>query len=68
MAFLSLIFMINMLIITRVHYVIDIIGALIIAIWLYRLSIRYVAYVDKLFSLPFFAMNLIYKKKCERKT
>lgn len=59
--------MMNMLVITRVHYMIDIIGALVIAIWLYRQSIRYVPYVDKLFSLPMVLARKIYQK-CSNKT
>lgn len=46
---------------------IDIIGALIIAIWLLRLSIRYILYVDKLFSLPMFVVKWIYTNKCVKK-
>lgn len=37
---LSLLYMMNMLVTTKVHYVIDVIGGLIYSIWFYRLAIQ----------------------------
>lgn len=42
-----------MLVVTKVHYVIDVIGGFIFGIWSYRQSIRYVMYFDKFLSLPY---------------
>lgn len=64
LAFLSLVFMMNLLLITKVHYVIDIVGGLVMAIWFYRLSTRIVIYFDKLISLPYFGVKWIYENKC----
>jgi hypothetical protein len=62
-AFLSLLFMMNMLLITRVHYVIDIIGGLVFATWYHRTATRFVLYIDKLLSLPFWVVKWIYLNK-----
>ena len=56
--------MMNLLLITKVHYVIDIVGGLVMAIWFYRLSTRIVIYFDKLISLPYFGVKWIYENKC----
>lgn len=64
LAFLSLLFMMNLLLITKVHYVIDIVGGLIMAVWFYRLSIRIVIYFDKLLTLPYDGVKWIYDNKC----
>lgn len=64
-AFLSLIFMMNMLLITRVHYVVDIAGGLIFAIWYHRTATRYVLYIDKFLTLPYFIVKWIYINKCK---
>lgn len=53
LAFLSLIFMMNLLLITKVHYVVDIAGGIIYAVWFYRLARLLVVYFDKLVSLPY---------------
>ena len=52
-SFLALIFMMNMLLLTRVHYSIDIIAGFLFAIWFYRISERILYYTDRLFSLPY---------------
>lgn len=59
-----MIFMMNMLLITRVHYVADIIGGLVFAIWYHRTATRFVVYIDKLLSLPYFIVNWLYINKC----
>lgn len=63
-AFLSLLFMMNLLLITKVHYVVDIAGGLIYAAWFYRLTRRFVFYFDKLVSLPYVLIRWIYLNKC----
>lgn len=55
--------MMNMLLITRVHYVVDIIGGLVFAIWYHRMATRVVLYIDKFLSFPFFIVNWIYINK-----
>jgi hypothetical protein len=60
-----MIFMMNMLLITRVHYVADIIGGLVFAIWYHRTAIRCTLYIDKCLSLPFFIVKWIYLNKCK---
>lgn len=57
--FFNLIFMLNMLIITRVHYTIDIIAALIFAITIYRLTYLIIKYVDFVFSVPFYILRYL---------
>lgn len=57
---LSWCFMLNILLITKVHYMVDIVGGLIFSIWWYRTSIRYVRYVDRIISLPFVGGKKIY--------
>lgn len=54
----------NMLLITRVHYVADIIGGLLFAIWYHRQATRAVVYIDKFLSLPYFIVKWIYVNKC----
>lgn len=44
--------MANMLLVTKVHYSIDIIAGIIFALWFYRLSERITYYLDYLFTLP----------------
>jgi hypothetical protein len=56
--------MMNMLLITRVHYVADIIGGLLFAIWYHRQATRAVVYIDKFLSLPYFIVKWIYVNKC----
>lgn len=52
----------NMLLITEVHYVADVIGGLVFATWFYRTSIRVVFYTDFFFSLPFLLVKKIVQK------
>ena len=65
LVFISWVFMLNMLLITKVHYLVDIVGGLIFSIWYYRLAIRIIVYFDKLLSLPYVLGNWIYRKKCK---
>lgn len=65
LAFMSLIYMMNMLTITRVHYTVDIIGGLVFALFFYRTSKRVFIYFDKLFSLPYFIVKWIYVTQCQ---
>ena len=67
LAFISLLYMMNMLVTTRVHYIIDVVGGLIFAIWSYRQSVRYVIFFDKLLSLPFFLFMKIKERFCTEK-
>jgi hypothetical protein len=53
-AFLNLIFMMNMLIITRIHYTADIMAALIFTAVVYRLVTLILKYIDYVFSIPFY--------------
>jgi membrane-associated phospholipid phosphatase len=64
LAFISLLFMMNLLLITKVHYVIDIAGGLIMAVWYFRLSTRISIYFDKLLTLPYYGVKWIYDNKC----
>lgn len=57
--------MMNMLLITQVHYVCDIIGGLVFATWFHRNATRAVLYMDKLLSLPYKAGKWIYENKCK---
>ena len=61
-AFLNLIFMMNMLIITRVHYNIDVMAGLIFAVVSYRLTILVIKYLDYLLSIPFYLGRMVYYK------
>lgn len=58
--FLCLIFMMNMLIITRVHYSIDVMAGLIFATVSFRLTILILRYLDYLLSIPFYIGRKIY--------
>ncbi len=51
--FICLIYMMNMLIITRVHYTVDIMGGLIFSIYMYWLAGQLTVQIDKLISLPY---------------
>lgn len=64
LALLSLLFMMNLLLITKVHYVVDVAGGLIFAAWFYRLANSLVLYFDKLVSLPYVLIKWIYQNKC----
>lgn len=55
----------NMLLITQVHYVTDIIGGLVIAVWFHRTATRIVYWLDKALSFPFFVVKWIYENKCK---
>ena len=65
LCFLTLIFMMNLLLITKVHYVVDLVGGLVFAIWYYWISGFVFIYFDKFMSLPFFAVKWIYENKCK---
>lgn len=60
--FINLIFMLNMLIITRVHYVIDIMAGLIFAVTAFRLTILILKYLDYVLSVPFYIGRFIFYK------
>ena len=63
---ISLLYMMNMLLITKVHYTIDILGGLIFAIWFHRLASRYVIYIDKFLSLPHWLWAWLKLKYCQQ--
>ena len=54
------VFMVNMLLITKVHYMVDVVGGIIFAVFAYRTFIRLAVYVDKIFSLPFVGGKKLY--------
>lgn len=54
--------MLNMLIITRIHYTIDIIAALIFATTVYRLTGLIIKYVDFVFSIMFYVIRYGWSK------
>jgi membrane-associated phospholipid phosphatase len=60
--FLNLIFMMNFLIITRVHYTIDVIAGIIFAVTSFRMTILIVKYEDYLLSIPFYIGRFLLKK------
>jgi hypothetical protein len=64
LAGLSLLYMMNMLLVTKVHYTIDILGALAFAFWFHRMASRYVAYIDKFLSLPYWIYKKLKLKYC----
>lgn len=58
----SLLYMVNMLTITRIHYSIDIIGALIFApFWYFAFTQRFLDKIDFGFSTPYYLFRKIYK-------
>ena len=57
--------MVNMLLITKVHYMADIVGGLVFAVWFFWMGSKIVFYFDKFLSFPYFVINWIYKKKCK---
>ena len=61
--FISLIFMMNMLIISRIHYTIDVIAALVFSLSIYTIVVYNLKYIDYFFSFPLFLVNKI-KNKC----
>lgn len=61
-AFINLVFMMNFLIISRVHYTIDIIAGLIFAVTSFRMTILIVKYEDYLLSIPFYIGRFFFKK------
>jgi hypothetical protein len=58
--------MINMLLITKVHYTADIVGGLVFAIWLYWMGGKAVVYFDKVLSFPYTIVSWIYNKICHK--
>lgn len=66
--FFCLIYMMNLLIITRVHYTADVIGGLVFSIYFYWLTCSYLKELDKLISLPYTYIFLpLYKRVQEYK-
>lgn len=61
-AFVNLVFMMNFLIISRVHYTVDVIAGLIFAVTSFRLTILILKYEDFLLSIPFYIGRKILKK------
>ena len=56
------VFMLNMLLITKVHYIVDIVGGIVFAVWAHRTFVRLVVYVDRIFSLPYVGGKKLYEK------
>ena len=59
--------MVNMLLITKVHYMVDVVGGIVFAVFAYRTFIRFVQYVDKILSLPFVWGKMLYEK-CRKRS
>jgi hypothetical protein len=62
LVFVCLVYMMNMLIVTRVHYTIDVGGGLLFSFFFYRFCSKNVYWIDRLMSLPYVAGKNIYKK------
>ena len=62
-----LIYMMNMLLITRVHYTIDVAGGLVFAFFWSRFAERYISYFDWLLTLPYVAGRKVLEKCKENK-
>lgn len=60
--FVNLVFMVTFLIITRVHYTIDIIAGIIFATTSFRLTILIGKYEDYLLSIPFYIARILFYK------
>ena len=60
--------MVNALLITKVHYLVDIVGGFVFSVWLYRTALRFVVYIDKAMSLPYVAGKWLSKKCCTKNT
>lgn len=60
---LSWVFMVNLLLITKVHYTVDIVGGLLFAMWFDWMGTKIVAYFDWVFSLPYKTVNWIYHSR-----
>ena len=60
--FLNLVFMVNFLIISRVHYIIDVIGGLIFAVTSFWMTILILKYEDYLLSMPFYIGRWLFYK------
>lgn len=58
----SIMYMINMLTITRIHYSIDIIGAFIFGVFWYFSVKKYLKKVDYIFSIIFYLLRILLKK------
>lgn len=58
-ALLSLIYMMNMLTITRVHYTVDIAGGLVFAFFAHKMVAKIVFYGDWLLSAPYLAVRKV---------
>lgn len=54
--------MMNFLIITRIHYTIDVMAGLIFAVTAFRLTVLIVKYEDFLLSVPFYIGRWIFYK------
>jgi ABC-type spermidine/putrescine transport system permease subunit II len=65
--FITLLFMMNVLIITRIHYTIDIMGGIIFALAFHRGVSYTLKYFDYLFSIPFYIGRYFYKRLCKGK-
>lgn len=56
-ALISLLFMMNMLTIVRVHYTVDVAGGLVFAFFFHKLAGRIVYYWDWILNLPYFLVK-----------
>ena len=61
---LQLLYMIFMLIVSRVHYTIDIVGGFIFGLFCFYLSEKFIFYFDFLWSLPHLGYKKIKEKCC----
>jgi hypothetical protein len=66
--FICLFYMMNMLLVTRVHYTIDVAGGLVFAIFISKFIGKYLFYLDWLLSFPLLAGKIALRKYRESKT
>ena len=62
---LSCLYMVNMLLITQVHWMVDIIGGLIFSVWCYRTIQRVIGFIDMVVSLPYRFTVWVYGNTCK---
>jgi hypothetical protein len=68
LVFVCLVYMMNMLIVTRVHYTIDVGGGLLFSFFFYGFCCNYVYWIDRLMSFPYVVGKKIYVKMIKKST
>lgn len=64
--FICLVYMMNMLIITRVHYTIDVAGGLVFAFAVFEFCNKNLYWFDRFLSLPYVLGAKIYGCTCKK--